>query len=130
MAASIVSRSSHRAIRSIPRRSINSIRVVNAPVDYFQRGGQCSPERWSTITSVLTPTTRNPAVQGAVFVLRRVTPMVHRGTRKPPRFVDSTEVELSGMVSQPGGSMKKSKFTETQIAPILKQADAGVPVTR
>src|SRR6185312_16616948 len=32
------------------------------------------------------------------------------------------------MVSQPGGFMKKSKFTETQIVSILKQADAGVPV--
>src|SRR5690606_10765875 len=41
---------------------------------------------------------------------------------------DTTKVELSGMFSQPGGSMKKSKFTETQIASILKQADAGVPV--
>jgi putative transposase len=32
------------------------------------------------------------------------------------------------MFSQPGGSMKQSKFTETQIVSILKQADAGVPI--
>jgi|GEM_PF-1264571 transposase InsO family protein len=32
------------------------------------------------------------------------------------------------MVSQPGGSTKKSKFTETQIVSILKQADADIPV--
>ncbi len=114
MATSIVSCPSHRSIRSIPHRSINTIRVVSAPVDYFQRGGQ-----W-----------RSPAVQGAVFASRRVTPMVHRGIRKPPRSADSTEVELSGVVSQPGGSMKKSKFIETQIVPILKRADTGVPVTR
>jgi putative transposase len=30
--------------------------------------------------------------------------------------------------SQPGGSMRTSKFSESQIVSILRQADAGVPV--
>ena len=37
-------------------------------------------------------------------------------------------MELSGIVPEPGGSMKKSKFIETQVVSILKQADAGVPL--
>jgi putative transposase len=32
------------------------------------------------------------------------------------------------MFFQPGGFMKKSKFSESQIVAILKQGDAGVPV--
>ena len=32
------------------------------------------------------------------------------------------------MFPQPGGCMKKFRFTETQIDSSLKQSDAGVPV--
>ena len=32
------------------------------------------------------------------------------------------------MFPQPEGSTKKSRFTDTQIVSILKQADAGIPV--
>ena len=51
----------------------------------------------------------------------------HNLTRKLPLIPDTPEVELSG-IFPPGGSMKKSKFSEAQIVSILKQGDAGIPV--
>jgi len=47
--------------------------------------------------------------------------------RKLPLIVDTREVELSG-IFPPGGSMKKSKFSEIQIVAILKQGDSGMPI--
>jgi putative transposase len=47
--------------------------------------------------------------------------------RNLPLIADTREVELSG-IFPPGGSMKKSKFSETQIVAILKQGDGGVPI--
>jgi putative transposase len=38
------------------------------------------------------------------------------------------KVELSGKIKSQEVQMKKTRFTETQIISILKEADAGVPV--